>query len=208
MKNKILVLALATSFLVSPLLVTGSVAYATENTTLEASDKVIVTKNDQYIKFEKEFSQLQNQRSTEFKTRVYSQSTQKAAVNLIEKYDGAEITVVRAAAKYSTKFVNGGVNSFATNKSGLQQLRTDLATTATLLLANGTVGGAAVAGPLGALLGLVGGGILGSTVRSASNTIQSWINVGSSKGGVRVTLVEQFPISSLNSQSQAKIKKL
>lgn len=53
MKNKILVLALATSFLVSPLLVTGSVAYATENTTLEASDKVIVTKNDKYIKFEK-----------------------------------------------------------------------------------------------------------------------------------------------------------
>ncbi|WP_217925406.1 hypothetical protein, partial [Enterococcus gallinarum] len=134
-------------------LVTGSVAYATENTTLETSDKVFTSKNDQYIKFEKEFSQLQNQRNTEFKTRVYSQSTQKAAFNLIKKYDGDEITIMRAVAKYSTKFVNGGVNSFATSKSGLQQLRTDLATTATLLLANGTVGGAAVAGPLGALLG-------------------------------------------------------
>ncbi|KPG72200.1 hypothetical protein [Enterococcus sp. RIT-PI-f] len=208
MKKKLLTLALASSFIISPIFLSSSIASASEVTTTEESDGVVVTKNEQYLKFEAELLTLQKQQKNEFSSRLYTDSTKEAATNLIEKYEGAEISVAKASVQYTCKFVNGGLNSFATTKTGLQQLRTDLATTATLLLTNGTLGGATIAGPLGALVGLVGGGILGQTARGASNTMQSWINAGSSKGGVRITIVEQFAISNINSQTQAKIKKL
>lgn len=208
-KLKLTILMVLSMVLATFIPTVGTVSAAetiNSNDTLEETP-VIIEKNTKYEEFEKEFSRIKNNSRSEFSTGIYRDTTKKQIANLITKYDGAEITVF-AAGKYSTKFVNGGVNSYASNKSGMGQLRSDLAMTATLLLTDGTLGGAAIAGPLGALVGLLGSGILGNRCSGASNTMKSWINVGSSRGGVRITLTEQFAISSLNSQKQSPIKKL
>lgn len=90
----------------------------------------------------------------------------------------------------------------------MERLRSDIAITATLLVTDGTLGGAIVAGPLGAVIGLIGSAILGSRVRDGSNDMKRWLDVDSSKGGVRITETEEFPIASLQSISQSPIKKL
>lgn len=85
----------------------------------------------------------------------------------------------------SVKSVNDSVcqRSFVNIKAGMERLRNDLATTATLLVTDETLGAAIMAEPLGALIGLTGSTILGSRVRDESNDMKRWIDVGSSEGG-------------------------
>lgn len=44
--------------------------------------------------------------------------------------------------------------------------------------------------------------------RDANNHMKGWINVGSSKGGCRIRLTDEFPIAILNTTEQSKIRKL
>lgn len=65
-----------------------------------------------------------------YKDGIYKLNGIGESTNLIKKYEGAEITLVSSTASYSTKFVNGGVNSFASTRAGMERLRTDLSYTA------------------------------------------------------------------------------
>lgn len=100
--------------------------------------------------------------------------------------------------------MNGGYNAFATSRSGMESLRSGYGTTAALLVANGTVGGAMAGGPAGA----IGANVLAGYFRYANSDMKRWLDVDSSKGGCRITLTEEFPISSLGSTTQSAIKKL
>lgn len=126
-----------------------------------------------------------------------------------EKYVGAKMSYVGGrSAGVSETFYIGGYIVFASNKSALEYCRTQLATSATLLQANGTLGCALLGGPAGALIGLLGATILAGHFKDGSSTMRSWINVGSSKGGSRMTLTEEFPIGTLNTTSQSPVKPL
>ena len=72
------------------------------------------------------------------------------------------------------------------------------------LVAAGAVGGA-FGGILGAAGGAIAGKILAGHVDEAQKDVKKMINKNRSKGGCRVTLTDEFPISSLNSRKQAKI---
>jgi hypothetical protein len=125
----------------------------------------------------------------------------------VEKFDGAEVQhIIGRNVAVTETFHVGGYNVFASNRSGLEYARTQLANSATLLLANGTLGGALLGGPAGALIGLLGSSILASRFRSGSEIMRSWINVGSNRGGARMTLSEVFAISTLNTTSQSPIR--
>ena len=87
-------------------------------------------------------------------------------------------------------------------------MRDDYGLNATLLLTDGTLGGAMAGGLVGALLGALGAGLLAGYFRDANNHMKEWINVGSSKGGCRITLTDEFPIAKLNTVEQSPIKKL
>lgn len=63
-------------------------------------------------------------------------------------------------------------------------------------------------GPPGALVGAIGANVLADYFRSANSDMKRWLDVGSSKGGCRIILTEEFPISSLGSTTQSAIKKL
>ncbi|MBF8808741.1 MAG: hypothetical protein IC227_11480 [Enterococcus lacertideformus] len=171
----------------------------------EMSESVHIIKNDKMLGLEKELN------SPQVKLALHSKTTDQQAMfdYFAKKYDGAQITYVGGRATgVSETFYVGGYNVFASNQSALNYCRTQLATTATLLQANGTLGGALLGGPAGALIGLLGATILAGRFRDGSSTMKSWINVGSSKGGSRMTLTEEFPIATLNTTYQSPIKPL
>lgn len=175
----------------------------------ESINKTEIIKNDKYIQFEKEYSILQEAKANKvstFSTGNKAALSEEEFYTLVQKYDGAEKTVVvNSTTLYQEKFVQGGINFFATTYSGMQQLRSDLATTATGLQVSGFLTGALAGGLLGAFVGLLGSDILAERVRDGSNHIQSWLNAGYSRGGTRITLTESFPISYIDSIYQARI---
>ncbi|WP_319468273.1 hypothetical protein [uncultured Trichococcus sp.] len=146
----------------------------------ESINKTEIIKNDKYIQFEEEYSSLQEAKANKFSTfSTGNRATlsEEEFYSLVQKYDGAEKTVVvNSTTLYQEKFVQGGINFFATTYSGMQQLRSDLATTATGLQVSGFLTGALAGGFLGAFVGLLGSDILADRVRDGSNHIQSWLN--------------------------------
>ncbi|MGX7173581.1 hypothetical protein [Enterococcus ratti] len=142
--------------------------------------------------------------SPQVKLALHSKATNQQAMfdYFAKKYDGAQVTYVGGkATDVSETFYVGGYDVFVSNKSALNYCRTQLATTATLLQANGTLGGALLEGPAGTLIGLLGATILAGRFKEGSHTMRNWINVDSSKGGSQMTLTEEFLIATLNTTS-------
>lgn len=169
-----------------------------------------IVANDKWKALEKELLELQSKKK--IATRSVGNATfitKEEFFALAEKYDGAERTVkVGKSSYYSEKLVNGGYNAFANSKSGMVHLRDDYGTCATLLVTDGVLGGAIAGGPAGALIGAIASNLLASYFRAANNHMKEWINVGSSKGGCRITLTDEFPIAKLDTVQQSPIKKL
>ena len=177
-------------------------AYASE---LPEEQKATVTRvsNDTWLAFEQEFNQMiQSKKQLTGNTSL----SEEEAFYLINKYDGAQSTVsISGRASLSDMFKPGGYNAFASSKSSMANLRDDYGTCATLLQSVGVLGGAMAGGPAGALLGLIGSTILGTRFRDANSDMKKWINVGSSKGGCRITATDEFPIASFNTLTNSPI---
>ncbi|WP_314065978.1 hypothetical protein [uncultured Vagococcus sp.] len=207
-KSKLVCVVASFILFVSPLVSFGNTIQAEE--VASSKSEVVIVKNEKMKQLEQELAliKLKGQRSLKALNGDPILSQEETAA-LLAKYDGAETTVyVNRAAAYQSKLVNGGANFLATTKSGMSTLRSEMATTATLLKANGVVGGAVLGGLAGAILGFMASSVFADRCSSGSNDMKRWIDVGSSKGGVRMTLTEEFPISSIGSTSQAKIQKL
>ncbi|OJF90271.1 hypothetical protein [Alkalibacterium sp. 20] len=124
-----------------------------------------------------------------------------------ELYEGAEVEVmVNATSSYQTKFVRGGVNSFARSRAGLNALRSEMNGTATSLRVFGTVGGHAFGGIVGSLLGLVASNVLANNINAGANGVSKFIQAGRYSGGARVTLTEGFPISNISTVYEATFR--
>lgn len=222
-KMKFCVLGAALLMSVTPMVMTGTTVYAAQETetsiltTEDVDSKIEVQSNEKWKAFEQEFAQMTNESSL-YRSNISSYSanigTKEELFQLIKKYDGAErtITVQQSPAsgsyKYTEKFVTGGYNGFAEGKTSMERFRSDLATNATLLQINGTLGGALAGGPLGALIGLLGSSILSTRLYKGSDIMGQWINAESSKGGIRIVVQETFAIDNINSLQQSPIKKL
>lgn len=176
----------------------------------KSSPKVEVTTNAKWDALEQELLELREKKvAIRRVSEEGSYITEEEFWNLAKKYDGAERTVyVSRAAAYSEKFVKGGYNAFAYSKTGMKKLRDDYGICATGLLVDGVLTGAIAGGVAGALVGAIASDILGARFRDANNHMKEWINVGSSKGGCRITLTDEFPIAKLDTVQQSPIKKL
>lgn len=183
-----------------------TVASANEIDPIEVVDKtdnVKIEKNDLYIALEKELEELtQNNDISTFRTTSTKGISQDQAMYLLEKYDGAEATVTRAADAFSEKFVNGGVNTYATTYTGLNAIRDNFSAAGTLV--GGSVGAAAFGGPIGIAYSLFGTPIAAQFLRGAE-VASDWIQGGHTSGGVRVTYTDAFAIDNINSQLEAVI---
>ena len=184
---------------------------ASESVNIEQiNDDVEVIKNEKYLQFEQELAKIQkseglketdkNARINTLKTPENSNISAEQFFELVEKFDGAEATVVtaQAAASYTTRFINGGVNSFTHSEPGLNVLYNDLGNSAAALRAGRAVGG---------FLGKVMGGFSGifiprslaRHVSSAADGVYEFIAKGYDAGGARFTLTDGFPIGYLTS---------
>lgn len=200
---KMLVLTLAVSAFTVFGTTKVSAAESNENKSVE------VVTNKQCDLFENEVNQLKNANAKSRGTSNEAVLTKEQFFELVKKYDGAERTVYESrGASYSEKFKWGGYNAFAYSKKGMQNLRDDYGACATLLITDGTLVGAMAGGVAGALVGAIGSNILATYFRDANNHMKDWINIGSSKGGCRITLTDEFPIAKLDTLSQSAIKKL
>ncbi|WP_430618176.1 hypothetical protein [Enterococcus sp. DIV1054d] len=203
MKKMIITMVMCFSFssiILSPITTT----YATET----SIDSYSITResNKQWIGFEQEFNNL---RASQLCQSGTLDLTRDQLLYLINKYDNADSTVcINGRASFSEVFFSGGYNAFASNKTAMVSLRDNLGASATLLQVNGTLGGALAGGPAGALIGLVGATILASRFRDGNNDRKKWISVDSAKGGIRITLTDEFPIANLKTTTQSPIKKL
>ncbi|MBF0780321.1 MULTISPECIES: hypothetical protein [unclassified Granulicatella] len=172
------------------------------------NEKVTVSKNDLYLKFEEELKILSSE----------SEVTKEKYFELVEKYDGAEKVVTYGEISpfrfinmsgFSEKFVWGGVNTLAFNRQGIENLRTYFGHCALLLTAGGAVNGFLYGGgPWGALIGAVGGTFMSGRFNEGAGFMRKWFDVGSNKGGVRITLTEAFPIDNIDSLNQAIIRRI
>ena len=156
LKRKLLTAVLAITVLGGAIIPTGTIVNASE----ESGTSGVITKsvkNDKMLAFERELNSPEVRLSFAF-----NEIDEEAAFNyFIEKYDGAEVQhFIGRNVAFSERFHVGGLNVFASNRSALQYGRSELAATSTLLQMNGTLLGAKVGGPAGALLGLIGGSIL------------------------------------------------
>ncbi|WP_236786014.1 hypothetical protein [Anaerococcus ihuae] len=173
------------------------------------------TYKEQYNIVENEKSKkLQNEIKTIKKEK--GELSQKDFQNLLVKYDGAERTFTpkvsfRSAQNnsYTEKVVKEGLNIYGSSPQALISARDYLSSSDMGLLASGVIIGSIEGGPAGAIAGgAIGAKVLGSRVKEGYNDIKKWIDVGSSRGGVRMTASAEFPIDSLNSIKQTKIRKL
>lgn len=159
------------------------------------------------------------QRLEEHSSLITSEQQKAKLTELVHEYDGAQVDYdilddndfqmqSRKGHSFSEKWVNGGLNDFAYKKSALPDLQAYYGKTAGSTAVLGAGGGGAIGGWVGAIVGAVGGTVASGYFRDAQKDMKKWINKGSSKGGCRVTLTDEFPISYLSSQKQTKIKKL
>lgn len=184
-------------------------AYADEVADEVAYEEVVgdyqVYKNQTYIELEGELLELENNDV---------QLTEEEVVDLFEKYDGATITYTPnnvdssfravAASGSSYRIVNGGVNAFATNKTAMKSLANTFSQQAQAI----TVGGIAVGMPFagyGALITGLSASAVGAKFSDASRIMNEWYNSSASRGGVRMTVTEQRPISSPTATAKATI---
>lgn len=203
--KKYFIASLGLLCILSVILPSTLTAYASE---LPEEQKATVTRvsNDTWQAFEQELNQMIQKKK---QLTGHTSLSEEEAFYLIKKYDGAQSTVyISGRASYSEMFKTGGYNAFASSKYSMANLRNDYGTCATLLQTTGVLGGAMAGGPAGALLGLIGSTILGTRFRDANSDMKKWINVGSTKGGCRITATDEFPIASLNTITQSPIKKL
>lgn len=165
-------------------------------------------KNDLYLQFEAELAELQESKDNSvstysLKSSTDSEVTKAELFELVEKYEGAEVSVM--ATGVSHKFVNGGVNSFGTTKAAMRTLASTYANNANIVVAGGTLAGLPL-GVFGALIGAFSSSALAGKFTNASNIMSRWVSSKSTKGGVRLTLTETFAISSAGSTAKATIK--
>lgn len=179
--------------------------FATSTSVVEKNGAYeVTTKNYLYENFEKELAVVKHN----------GELTKEKLFELISKYEGAEKIVRYTDDMYSRastegfveNFISGGVNNFAYNRQGIENLRSYYAECSALILVDGTGVGAYLGGPFGAILGAFGGGFLSARLNDARGYMVQWFDVGSHKGGARVTLTESFPIDYKFSINQARIR--
>lgn len=167
--------------------------------------------------YKEQYNIVENEKSKELQNEIKTiknekgELSQKDFQNLLVKYDGAERTFIpkisfRSAQNnsYTEKVVKGGLNVYGPSPQALISARDYLGSSDMGLLATGVIIGSIEGGPAGA----IGAKVLGARVNEGYNDIKKWIDVGSSRGGVRMTASAEFPIDSLNSIKQTKIRKL
>ncbi len=178
----------------------------------ESTHFLITNSNESYKKLNIELDRLKNQ---PLSPMAYNTQLQ----NLFNKYDGAEATYTKTnllTSKLASAILpqrsdvkeivyNGGINSFATTNEGLRYFSEYYSTLALvgggagLALAGASAG--AVLGPVGSLVGIIGGVvatiILHSRYSDTHELYKKMVGRGLHSGGVRMTLTETFTISTL-----------
>ena len=171
--------------------------------------------------YKEQYNIVENEKSKELQNEIKTiknekgELSQKDFQNLLVKYDGAERTFIpkisfRSAQNnsYTEKVVKGGLNVYGSSPQALISARDYLGSSDMGLLATGVIIGSIEGGPAGAIAGAIGAKVLGARVKEGYNDIKNWIDVGSSRGGVRMTASAECPIDSLNCTKQTKIRKL
>lgn len=217
------------SVLMSSFILLSSVPFGISNVTVSADDsaleevqfsdstEIIETKsNDLYKAFLKKIN------SAEFKNEFNSLSDsekEKKITDLFIEFEGAEVSLAvvdnnsfstaRASnpnysqTGWTEKFVNGGLNDYATTKAGLKNLKGYYNYCKGVALGSTTSFGAAIGGGMGALAGLLTGSVLYARLNTGESLCSSYINAGKTKGGVRMTVTDCFKINSINSIKRA-----
>lgn len=217
------------SVLMSSFILLSSVPFGISSVTVSADDSVIeevqfsdsteiieTKSNDLYKAFLKKIN------SAEFKNEFNSLSDsekEKKITDLFIEFEGAEVSLAvvdndsfstaRASnpnysqTGWTEKFVNGGLNDYATTKAGLKNLKGYYNYCKGVALGSTTSFGAAIGGGMGALAGLVTGSVLYARLNTGEGLCSSYINAGKTKGGVRMTVTDCFKISSINSIKRA-----
>ncbi len=217
------------SVLMSSFILLSSVPFGISNVTVSADDsaieevqfsdstEIIETKsNDLYKAFLKKIN------SVEFKNEFNSLSDsekKKKITDLFIEFEGAEVSLAvvdnnsfstaRASnpnysqTGWTEKFVNGGLNDYATTKAGLKNLKGYYNYCKGVALGSTTSFGAAIGGGMGALAGLLTGSVLYARLNTGESLCSSYINAGKTKGGVRMTVTDCFKINSINSIKRA-----
>lgn len=217
------------SVLMSSFILLSSVPFGISNVTVSADDsaieevqfsdstEIIETKsNDLYKAFLKKIN------SVEFKNEFNSLSDsekEKKITDLFIEFEGAEVSLAvvdnnsfstaRASnpnysqTGWTEKFVNGGLNDYATTKAGLKNLKGYYNYCKGVALGSTTSFGAAIGGGMGALAGLLTGSVLYARLNTGESLCSSYINAGKTKGGVRMTVTDCFKINSINSIKRA-----
>lgn len=166
---------------------------------VEEQDTYRFIKNDLYIALEEEIESSEGDISEE------------KALQLMEKYDGAKVTVVpndlqpydAQIASTSHQLVSGGVNSYATNKASMRSLSTLFRNAGDAAKVGGIIGG--LPNVYAAIISSLSFGYLTEKFYTASNIMSQWNNSTALQGGVRVTLTDTFPIYYANSITPAVI---
>ncbi|NKD31017.1 hypothetical protein HED39_17225 [Enterococcus casseliflavus] len=217
------------SVLMSSFILLSSVPFGISSVTVSADDsaieevqfsdstEIIETKsNDLYKAFLKKIN------SAEFKNEFNSLSDsekEKKITDLFIEFEGAEVSLAvvdndsfstaRASnpnysqTGWTEKFVNGGLNDYATTKAGLKNLKGYYNYCKGVALGSTTSFGAAIGGGMGALAGLLTGSVLYARLNTGESLCSSYINAGKTKGGVRMTVTDCFKINSINSIKRA-----
>ncbi|MDR3242060.1 MAG: glycine zipper family protein [Lactobacillaceae bacterium] len=148
--------------------------------------------------------------SPQFQLAIHGEKSKEVCQSLLTEYDGAErdIIFVGAGTGWTEKIVNGGDNTYATTKAGLANLRDSWGLSAVAMIGAGGGAGTAIAGIPGAIIGGLIGNALSGYCKDAQNDMKKWIDVGSTKGGARVTLTAEFPIDSVDTTTQCKVRKI
>ena len=217
------------SVLMSSFILLSSVPFGISNVTVSADDsaieevqfsdstEIIETKsNDLYKAFLKKIN------SAEFKNEFNSLSDsekEKKITDLFIEFEGAEVSLAvvdnnsfstaRASnpnysqTGWTEKFVNGGLNDYATTKAGLKNLKGYYNYCKGVALGSTPSFGAAIGGGMGALAGLLTGSVLYARLNTGESLCSSYINAGKTKGGARMTVTDCFKINSINSIKRA-----
>lgn len=187
--------------------IASSAVYADEiNQEAVLEEQYEVSKNELYVELENEVNQLENSGKT---------LTDEEITNLLHEYEGASATLIlktngnsnfraASASGVSYQVVNGGVNSFATNKEAMSSLAGTFKQQQQAIIVGGTAAGAPFAG-FGILLSGLASSAVSGKFGEASSIMDRWYESSATQGGVRMTVTEQRPISSPTATAKATI---